>query len=345
MLSVTDVVEPRPRDEHASAAAQESDRCPYPRPFPADFDACPAFHPVTYVVADSTNAPIGPVVSCRHLVSGSTPNTHGRYYARCALGSPAARRGWLERFGADRLNKVRELQAEFDLFSRPYREQLMQLKAEAVHDQNGEADRGLRRSMGDFLKAVDAFLIANEHRLRELALPVGPLKHLVHEWSWAWAGSSSPSATFADDPVLPFAAADTSVLTFDQLKARRETNGQLQVNRVYSDDLLRIDRTVEPPGLSLSGEVDASNVHALTQSLALAAVPRGDYHLDLSGLSFCDLGGFRAIVRTARNLGPGRRLIVKGMPMQLWRAFRIVGWAELPNLVVVPTWRDSEVAK
>jgi hypothetical protein len=327
------------------SAGTESDRCPYARPFPVDFEGCPAFQAVTYVVADSTNQPIGTVASCRHLLSGSSPGRQGRYYARCALGTAADRKAWAGRVGPERLSKVRALQAEFDLFSRPYREQMMQLKAEVAEVSADDAERRLERAMADFLKAVDGFLADNEDRFREIALPVGPLKHLLHEWSWAWVGTSRSSPAMGEDPVLPFEPGEAGVLTFDQLKARREANGQLHVNRVYSDELLRIDRTLEPPGLAFAGDVDASNIHAVTQSLALAAVPRGDFHLDLSGLSFCDLGGFRAIVRAARSLGPGRRIIVKGMPPQLWRAIRIVGWAELPNLIVASDGRESEGAQ
>jgi anti-anti-sigma regulatory factor len=176
-------------------------------------------------------------------------------------------------------------------------------------------------------------------------LPLGPLKQLLHEWSWAWASTSRPSIAVANDPVLPFAPNEAAVLDFDQLKARREANGQMAGNRVYSDDLLQIDRTFEPPGLTFVGDIDVSNIHAVTQSLALTTVPKGDFHLDLSGLSFCDLGGFRAIVRAARGLGPGRRLIVKGMPPHLWRAFRIVGWAELSNLIVAPSGREGETVR
>jgi anti-anti-sigma regulatory factor len=345
MLSVSQVIEPQNRDTAAPTDHPESDRCPFPRPFAVEFQGCPAFQAVTYVVADSTNQPIGSVVSCRHLVSGSTPGRQGRYYARCALGTAADRRAWADRVGPERLSKVRVLQSEFDFFSRPYREQLMHLKAEVAQARSDEATRRLERTMADFLKAVDVFLLENEGRFREIALPIGPLKHLLYEWSWAWVGTSRSSLATGDDPVLPFEPGDAGVLTFDQLKARREANGPLRVDRVYTDRLLRIDRTLEPPGLVFAGDIDASNVHAVSQSLALTAVPRGDFHLDLSGLAFCDLGGFRAIVRAARGLGPGRRLIIKGMPAQFWRAFRIVGWAELPNLVVAQDGRESELAK
>jgi anti-anti-sigma regulatory factor len=343
MFPANHVVERRTVEAPGASVSEESDRCPYPRPFAPDFEACPAFHAVTYVVADSTENPIGSVVSCRHLVGGSLPNTRGRYYARCALGPATDRRGWVQRIGAERLSKVRALQTEFDIFSRPYREELMRARAEAARARSSDAERRLERTMSDFLEAVAGFLAEHEERFREVALPIGPLKHLLHEWSWAWASASRPGAVVGGDPVLPFAPGDATVLTFEELRARRELNGDMVTSTVYRDDRLRIERVMEPPGLAFRGDVDASNVHALTQSLALATVQKGDFHLDLGGLSFCDLGGFRAIVRAARSLGPGRRLVVKGMPPQLWRAFRIVGWADLPNLVLTQAARENEV--
>jgi hypothetical protein len=80
------VIEPQEEGVPARIGGEENDRCPHPRPFPPDFDGCPAFHPVSYLVADSTDDLLGTVVSCRHLTSGSTPGAPGRYYARCALG-------------------------------------------------------------------------------------------------------------------------------------------------------------------------------------------------------------------------------------------------------------------
>lgn len=66
--------------------AGAEDRCPYSRDFRQGFEACPAFEPTVSSMADSTGAPLGPVLTCRHLVPGT--RSAGRFYPRCALGGP-----------------------------------------------------------------------------------------------------------------------------------------------------------------------------------------------------------------------------------------------------------------
>jgi anti-anti-sigma regulatory factor len=91
---------------------------------------------------------------------------------------------------------------------------------------------------------------------------------------------------------------------------------------------------VDPPGIALVGDVEASNIEAVSRALAGLPSMTGDVHLDLSGLLFCDLGGLQAIVRAAQALEPGRRMVLRGIPRQLGRALEIVDWAPLPNLSI-----------
>ncbi len=69
----------------------KADRCPYPRPFPADFADCPSFEPVSFDATDSQNKPLGTWPTCRHLTTGTDVDNRGRFYPRCALGSPEQR--------------------------------------------------------------------------------------------------------------------------------------------------------------------------------------------------------------------------------------------------------------
>jgi hypothetical protein len=68
-----------------------ADRCPYPRPFPADFADCASFEPISFEAADSKDKPLGTWSTCRHLVTGTDVDNRGRFYPRCALGSPEQR--------------------------------------------------------------------------------------------------------------------------------------------------------------------------------------------------------------------------------------------------------------
>jgi anti-anti-sigma regulatory factor len=287
------------------------------------------------------------VLSCRHLTSGADPRNQGRFYARCGIGNRDQRLAWLARVGPVRLERVRELQSEFDSFSRPYREELFAAKARAVA-LPGEVEHriAVEQLTAGFLVAVEGFLARREEAFDEVGLATGPLLQLIREWSWAWARSRElANDRFSEDPLLPFAPEPSGAPGAPRRRRTkgRSTEGFVSTheagqgeNRIYADEMLRISRTEEPPGLSFQGDIDASNLHAVAQSLALAAVAGGDFHVDFGGLRFCDLGGFGAIVRAAQSLGANRRLIVHGMPGHLQRAMSIVGWTDLPTMVIRP---------
>ena len=69
----------------------KADRCPFPRPFPADFADCPSFEPMSFDATDSQDKPLGTWSTCRHLTTGTDVENRGRFYPRCALGSPEQR--------------------------------------------------------------------------------------------------------------------------------------------------------------------------------------------------------------------------------------------------------------
>src|SRR5690349_4031430 len=84
----------------------------------------------------------------------------------------------------------------------------------------------------------------------------------------------------------------------------------------YQDKQLVITRSSHPVGLKLNGEVDASNVEAVSSVLnrTLRAHEGADVHVDLSGLEFSDVSGIRALVAAAERVDGGRRLILYGLP-------------------------------
>lgn len=101
--------------------------------------------------------------------------------------------------------------------------------------------------------------------------------------------------------------------------------------RLYSGRQLVVTRTQLPRGLRFTGEIDASNVGAVTDALhAYRGV--GDLHLDMSWLSFCDVSGIRVLVASAERRDRRNRLILHGLPAQLRRVLDVVGWGELPGL-------------
>src|SRR6202171_1386272 len=117
---------------------------------------------------------------------------------------------------------------------------------------------------------------------------------------------------------------------------------------VYVDKQLVISRTSSPAGLSLTGAIDYYNADAvaaaLTSELVMAGdvsvmladaiTGNGDLHLDLTRLEFTDVTGIRALVRIAENAGDGRRLVMRGLPPRIKTVIAVVGWGDLPSLVM-----------
>jgi anti-anti-sigma regulatory factor len=117
---------------------------------------------------------------------------------------------------------------------------------------------------------------------------------------------------------------------------------------VYADKQLVISRTDSGSSLSITGAIDYYNAEAVAEALAGvfhgdgdarallsdAITGNGDLHLDLSRLEFTDVTGIRALVRIAENAGDGRRLVLRGLPPSIVKVMTVVGWAELPNLVI-----------
>jgi ABC-type transporter Mla MlaB component len=105
---------------------------------------------------------------------------------------------------------------------------------------------------------------------------------------------------------------------------------------VYDDGVLRISRTVDPPGLAMAGEIDESTYLPLLAALRELPDSPPEVHLDLADVSYCDLAGLRAIVRLASPGGgnPGRPVMLHKVPEQLRAVLEIIGWAAIPGLTV-----------
>jgi anti-anti-sigma regulatory factor len=122
------------------------------------------------------------------------------------------------------------------------------------------------------------------------------------------------------------------------------------MERIYADKQLVISRIDSAVGLSFTGAIDYYNAEAVAEALTAvlhgdrnprtlfedAITGNGDLHLDLSMLEFTDVTGIRALVRIAENAVEGRRLVLSGLPPSIVKVMTVVGWSELPNLVIEP---------
>jgi anti-anti-sigma factor len=104
---------------------------------------------------------------------------------------------------------------------------------------------------------------------------------------------------------------------------------------VYDDGVLRMTATGRPPLVAITGEIDEDTYPALVAMLAELA-RLAEIHLNLAGVQYCDLAGLRAIVQLAgaSGGGPGRRVVLHGVPPRIRTVLGIVGWDATPGLVI-----------
>jgi anti-anti-sigma factor len=107
---------------------------------------------------------------------------------------------------------------------------------------------------------------------------------------------------------------------------------------VSDDGVLRITRTVDPPGLAIAGEIDESTYPALLAALRELPHSPPEVHLDLADVSYCDLAGLRAIVRLASPDAAGggtvKQVVLHQVPESLRTVLHIVGWDAATQLTL-----------
>ena len=122
----------------------------------------------------------------------------------------------------------------------------------------------------------------------------------------------------------------------------------MEGDQLYTDKQLVIVRTGSSGELSITGAIDYYNAEAVAAvvageladgtdratELSDAISGNGDLHIDLSRLEFTDVTGIRALVQVAENAGDGRRLVLRGLPSRIRMVMAVVGWGDLPNLVI-----------
>jgi len=191
----------------AQPGSRPLDECPFERPFPRDFDGCPAYQPLLAHMADSRDQAVSPVWTCEHLAATRIPG-QSRYYGRCGLGDAVGRSQWLFAAGT-RLLEIRQLRMDF------YREAEAQLgeliaaqAASRFAPGRPEEGRRLQAATSAVLDALDAFARRNrrdfeaagldpvslrncveatlKHDLRELKVAgLRPLAAMVADYPWA----------------------------------------------------------------------------------------------------------------------------------------------------------------
>jgi len=99
--------------------------------------------------------------------------------------------------------------------------------------------------------------------------------------------------------------------------------------------LLTVERTDQPRGFRLIGELDASNVGMLSDALGREVGQGGDLTLDLGGLAFMDSSGIQVLIKTAQDLGTNGRLILRSPGDLVRRILSLIPMDKLTNVEVV----------
>ena len=99
--------------------------------------------------------------------------------------------------------------------------------------------------------------------------------------------------------------------------------------------LLTVERTDDPRGFRLIGELDASNVGMLSDALGREIGQGGDLTLDLGGLAFMDSSGIQVLIKTAQDLGDHGRLILQSPGELVRRILSLIPMDKLTNVEIV----------
>ncbi|HEX6549003.1 MAG TPA: hypothetical protein VF134_09710, partial [Candidatus Dormibacteraeota bacterium] len=179
-------------EPHAShCMARPDDVCPFERPFPEGFDRCPAYGETDYVALDMQYRPLATLKTCRHLQVGTLSGRLTGFYPRCGLGNAEARRRWVERVHADRINQLRVLSSQLAAATSELTRELWeakgdQLRAIRAGHRGATATRRMRRLVRAYEDATREFFDANAGELARIGLPADPLLELVRDALEEW---------------------------------------------------------------------------------------------------------------------------------------------------------------
>ncbi|MDQ2943961.1 MAG: STAS domain-containing protein [Candidatus Dormibacteraeota bacterium] len=121
----------------------------------------------------------------------------------------------------------------------------------------------------------------------------------------------------------------------------------MPVEHVLADNKVVISWTGSPGWLSIIGTIDYFNDAAVAAALRGELDSRADresgtkvsagdggLHLDLSRLEFADAAAIRALVSVANDAKAGQQLVLHGLPSLIRKVMLMVGWGEMPGLVI-----------
>jgi ABC-type transporter Mla MlaB component len=113
----------------------------------------------------------------------------------------------------------------------------------------------------------------------------------------------------------------------------------------YDDGVLRITSIGGPASLAIAGDIDEYTYTALVNTLRKLTDGLHEIHVNLAGVTYCDLAGLRAIILLAGGGadrdGGGTRLVLHEVPGHLKTVVQILGWDTTPGLTIEEAAQQS----
>jgi len=175
------------------------DECPYPKPFPDEFEECPGYASLQVVTPDERSRPTGRIWTCRHLEGRLMAKTEHRWYGACVLGDTVGRKRWAERAGPNRLRTVNHLLHELAPVSGLFAHRLWELKGDQVRALEQKQDpKPATRLMGAlaarFMGDIETFLDRRRRLLEQNQLAIDECLNLARRQIDRVLEQDSPAA-------------------------------------------------------------------------------------------------------------------------------------------------------
>jgi hypothetical protein len=282
------------------------DRCRFQHSFNRDPMPCPAFQSLAFVAATSYGRPLGTHVACAHLQVGET--ARNQFYPRCALGSERDRERWVAGVGPGEIEVVRALMDELESIVAPYRQRLVAAKANVIAEaprHGGPSRDALANLVTTFLADVNAFIGLRAVPIAETGMSPASLSATICRTLEAWQANGRLDLPGIEEHWI----------------GRAEHEVPLDAAEVIAMPGLLIGTSAHPSEVRLTGQIDESNLVAVTAALDAAVHTGAPVTVDLSGVRFCSLGGLR---RLAIGSGSGDLRLVR-IPAHFGRALAAAG--------------------
>lgn len=164
-----------------------SDACPYPKPFTAEFNDCPAYQARHSIVLDLYDKPLRTIWSCRHLETKQIQGEAGHYYGACDLGDVRGRQEWVQRMGPERIRNIQKLRAQVMPLAQRLVDDVASLKGRQLEAAGSNGDSAetlaLMRERGRrYLEEFEAFLRERDDLLELARMPLAACMQLGRQW-------------------------------------------------------------------------------------------------------------------------------------------------------------------